>query len=178
MRNRTGSIGILLLGAVWAAPLSAQEVAAAGDGPFMPKAATELQWAPVTPPGFDEGMELTVVSGDPSKAGEPYVVRLRFPDGYRFPPHFHPVAENLTVLEGTFLLAPGEEADEAELVRYRPGDYMHIEARHPHFGGAAGATVIQLHGSGPFEIVVVGSPEDDGRRATRKPASAGTARDH
>lgn len=143
-------------------PAAAQEVAVAHDADaavFVEAPEAGLEWAPLTPPGFDEGMELSVVQGDPS-AAEPYVVRLRFPDGYRFPPHFHPNAENLTVLEGSFQLAMGETADDAQLKTYAPGDFLYIEGKHPHFGGATGTTVVQLHGSGPFEVIVVGSPED------------------
>jgi quercetin dioxygenase-like cupin family protein len=147
----------LLLG--WAAaPAMAQH---AGSGAaFEVAAAADLAWEPIQPPGFDPGMEIAVVRGDPAAQGEPYALRLRFPDGYRFPPHWHPVDENVTVLEGTFLLAMGERADEGRLRRYSAGDYLFIEGRHPHYGGASGRTVIQLHGLGPFDIIVVGSPED------------------
>jgi len=47
-----------------------------------------------------------VISGDPSKTGA-YTVRLMFPAGYRFPVHWHPGAENLTVVSGTFQLGMG-----------------------------------------------------------------------
>lgn len=152
---------------MWAAPATAQEQAAApsADSALMTMQAAALQWSPITPPGFDEGMEIAVVRGDPAVKNEPYVVRLRFPDGYRFPPHWHPVAENVTVLEGTFLLGMGERVDESRIRRYQPGDYFFIEPQHPHFGGAQGRSVIQLHGAGPFEIIVVGSPEDSRRTA-------------
>ena len=143
--------------AVTAAPSLSQQPT---DGPLVPVAKAALDWAPITPPGFDEGMEIAGIHGDPAAAGEAYTVRLRFPDGYRFPPHFHPKAENVTVLEGTFLLAMGEEADQNQLKAYVPGDYLFIEPEHPHFGGARGETTVQLHGMGPFEIIVVGSPED------------------
>lgn len=128
---------------------------------FSPVSADELTFGPIQPPGFEPGMEIAIVNGDPGVAGQPYTLRLRFNDGHRFPPHWHPVAENVTVLEGTFLLAMGETADEGALQRYEPGDYLFIAGRHPHFGGAVGQTVIQLHGTGPFDIIVVGSEEDD-----------------
>jgi hypothetical protein len=58
----------------------------------------------------------------------------------------------------------GERRDASRIERDRPGDHLFIEAQHPHFGGASGRTVIQLHGAGPFEIVTVGTPEDSQRR--------------
>lgn len=134
--------------------------AQSSDEVFVPIAGAELEWGAITPPGFDEGMEIAAIHGDPGVEGGAYTLRLRFPDGYRFPPHFHPNAENVTVLDGTFLLAMGEEADESRLQTYGAGDYLFIEGEHPHFGGARGMTTIQLHGVGPFDIIVVGSPED------------------
>ena len=53
----------------------------------------------------------------------------------------------------------GETADASKLKSYGVGDYLHIEPSKPHFGGARGATVIQLHGTGPFAINVVGMPK-------------------
>ncbi len=114
-----------------------------------------IEYAPIEVPGFDSGMQIAVLSGDPNGDG-PYVLRLAFPDGYRFPPHWHPMTENVTVLEGTFLLAMGDTVDESAITEYAPGDYLYIPAEHPHFGGAKGYTEIQLHGMGPFEINVVG----------------------
>lgn len=139
-------------------PAAAQQVPHA-DTSYVTMRDSALTWAPAQPPGFAAGMEMAVVRGNPTVAGQPYMLRLRFPDGYRFPPHFHPVAENVTVLEGEFLLAMGETANE-RLMTYGPGDFLYIAANHPHFGGARGRTTIQLHGMGPFEIIVVGSPQD------------------
>lgn len=116
-------------------------------------AATSLEWSPIQPPGFNPGTEIVVIHGDPSVPDKPYTLRLRFPDGYRFPAHYHPKAENLTVLSGTFLLRMGA-TESGELKAYMPGDYLHVPATQPHWGGARGTTVIQLHGEGPFEILL------------------------
>lgn len=150
-------------GALLAAPLHAQQQqgSASHANAVTSTPAAALNWAPITPPGFDAGMEIAVIRGDPGVVDAPYILRLRFPAGYRFPAHWHPVTENLTVLEGEFLLAMGERADESKLTTvYRPGDFIFAEAKMPHFGGARVPTVIQLHGVGPFAIIVVGSKED------------------
>lgn len=112
-----------------------------------------LQWSPIQPPGFDAGMEIAVINGDPAVADKPYTLRLRFKDGYRFPAHYHPKAENLTVVSGTLLLSMGTAASE-KLTAYAPGDFVHIPPKVPHYGGAKGSTVIQLHGEGPFDIIL------------------------
>src|SRR5687767_10795142 len=61
-----------------------------------------LRWTDA-PPSLPPGAKIAVVEGDLTVAA-PYTVRLRFPDGYRIPPHFHPVDEHVTVLQGTFSL--------------------------------------------------------------------------
>jgi hypothetical protein len=130
--------------------------------------AASIVWSEANIPGFDRGMKLAVISGKPDSANAPYTLRLSFPDGYRFPPHWHPMAENLTVLSGTLLLAMGERAEEAKLKPYATGDFLSIDGKKPHFGGARGATVIQLHGMGPFSINLVNAPPAG-------PASSGAA---
>src|SRR5690242_6239129 len=55
-----------------------------------------LKWGP-SPPGLPPGAQVSVVAGDPGKDG-PYVIRAKLPSGYKIPPHFHPTAENVTVL--------------------------------------------------------------------------------
>src|SRR6266404_4226379 len=118
-----------------------------------------LTWTDFAPPGFDPGMKLAVLSGDPGAKG-PYVVRLQFPAGYRFPVHWHPGVENLTVVSGTFQLGMGNTADWNALKSYGPGDFLYIPPKHAHFGGSAaqGPSVIQLHGEGPFQVIL-GAPK-------------------
>lgn len=144
--------------------LSAPDALAQDPPPPMQEAmqelaAADLAWNAAEVPGFLPGMEIAALHGDPSVPDQPYTLRLAFPDGYAFPPHWHPRAENVTVLEGTFLLAMGRSFDESQLKTYQPGDYLYIEAENPHFGKVQGRTVLQLHGIGPFDIVVVEGQE-------------------
>jgi quercetin dioxygenase-like cupin family protein len=113
-----------------------------------------VTYAPIEIPGFDSGMMIAVVHGDPNAATGDYTLRLKFPDGYRFPAHYHPMAEHVTVLSGTFLLAMGDVVDAAAIQEYEPGAFLYIPPKDPHFGGAEGETVIQLHGKNPFQIVL------------------------
>jgi ketosteroid isomerase-like protein/quercetin dioxygenase-like cupin family protein len=118
-----------------------------------------LTWSDFMPTGFDPGMKLAVLEGDPAAKG-PYVLRLMFPAGYRFPVHWHPGIENLTVVSGNFLLGMGNTADANGLKTYAPGDFLYIPPRHAHWGGstAGAASVIQLHGEGPFQLML-GAPK-------------------
>ena len=136
------------------APVTVVVLEPAGDDMTM-NAAAGLSFQPLEVPGFKSGMQLAVLHGDPASKGD-YTIRLKFPAGYTFPAHFHPNAEHLTVLSGTFLLSMGEKEGGA-LREYQPGDFLYIPPRKPHYGGAKGETVIQLHGIGPFDIKLAGT---------------------
>src|SRR3981189_1359273 len=74
-------------------------------------AAADLKWSD-GPPALPAGSKIAVLTGDPGKAG-PFTIRLKFPTGYKVPPHTHPTAENLTVISGTIGLGSGPKFDEA-----------------------------------------------------------------
>jgi quercetin dioxygenase-like cupin family protein len=116
--------------------------------------AKSLQWTELKVPGFDPGAKMAIVSGNPEGTGL-YTLRLSLPDGYKIPPHWHPMAENVTVLSGTFQVAMGERVDNSQLKSYEAGDFLYVAAKHPHFGSVRGTTIVQLHGEGPFAINLV-----------------------
>jgi uncharacterized protein (TIGR02246 family) len=135
-------------------PLPTTAPAAAAMADVKTAANSGLAWSDFNPDGFDPGMKLAVLEGDPGAKG-PYVIRVMFPAGYRFPVHWHPGIENMTVVSGPFQLAHGNTADWSALKTYGPGDFIYIPPRHAHFGGSGDASsVIQLHGEGPFQLVL------------------------
>lgn len=113
---------------------------------------TSLRWIPLDVPDFPPGASVAIVHGDPNVRNRDYVIRIRFPAGYRFPVQWHEESEHITVLQGSFLFAIGDEADESVLQRYGPGDFIFAPANTAHFGGARVPTVIQVHGTGPFRM--------------------------
>ncbi|HEU4830468.1 MAG TPA: DUF4440 domain-containing protein [Gemmatimonadales bacterium] len=131
---------------------AAPVVATVGDPTEMEiVGSADLKWAPFEMPGFKPGIQMVVIHGDPSSSGD-YTLRLRFPDGYNFPSHWHPNGEHLTVIRGTFKLGMGAREGAEPLKFYKAGDFLYIPGRMPHYGGAAGITEIQLHGMGPFKV--------------------------
>ena len=118
----------------------------------------DLKWGD-PPPALPPGARLAVVSGDPSQPA-PFVVRLQFPAGYRVAPHWHPTAENVTVLSGNVAIGMGEQFDEAAASQIPAGGYVSIPAEMRHFAMARTAATIQIHGMGPFVINYV-NPADD-----------------
>jgi ketosteroid isomerase-like protein/quercetin dioxygenase-like cupin family protein len=127
------------------------------ESPAAPPEASEivsrtgsmLTWTDFTPPGFPAGGKVTVLYGDPFSRGR-FVMRLQLPDGYEIPLHWHPTAENLTVLSGGLQLVMSGDLSDGRT--YGPGDYVYIPARQAHSAETRGPTVLQIAGQGPFQI--------------------------
>jgi len=153
---RRSNMAMLLATGLTAAAVAPAPGQASATEEMRTVAAKAITWSDANVPGFAPGMKMAVIQGNPAEAG-PYTLRLSFPSGYRFPAHWHPMAENLTVLSGTFQLATGDRVDDSKLKVYAAGDYVFMPATMPHFGSVRGLTVVQLHGEGPFKINLAGS---------------------
>ena len=119
----------------------------------------QLNWGPA-PPIFPPGARFAVVQGDPSVPGAIFTVRLRFPNGYVIPPHTHPTDEHVTVLHGTFLVGLGENFSREGMAALREDGFITAPANMAHFAAARGATEVQVHAIGPFQLTYV-HPEDN-----------------
>jgi quercetin dioxygenase-like cupin family protein len=102
-----------------------------------------------------------VLEGDPAKPGE-FTMRLSMPAGYRIPPHFHPVTEHVTVIEGTFYVGMGETADMTKATALPTGTFAALQPGVRHFAFTREPTTVQLHGTGPWSLTYV-NPADDPR---------------
>jgi hypothetical protein len=109
----------------------------------------DVQWG-AGPPDLPKGAQLAVLRGDPMKAGT-FTVRLKLPDGYKIPPHWHTQTEQLTILSGTFVLHMGDtmKAEAHDLVA---GGYHFLPAKMHHAAEVRGETIVQIDGPGPFDI--------------------------
>ena len=123
-------------------------------GATMPTIVTpsQVHWTAGTGPMA--GAQVAVISGDPSKPG-PYTMRLRLPDGGKFPPHFHGDIENVTVLQGTVLVGIGDKVDPAKMIALPAGSFVSVPAGLHHYAAAKGDTIIQIHGMGPSSMTMV-----------------------
>jgi quercetin dioxygenase-like cupin family protein len=122
----------------------------------------DLKWGPA-PPALPSGAQVAVLVGDPGKTGSMFAIRVKLPDGYVVPPHWHPSDENVTVLKGTLLIGKGTKFDPGHADELPAGSYMRMPKEMRHFAKAKGETILQVHGVGPFEFVYV-NPEDDPRK--------------
>lgn len=122
----------------------------------------QLVWKPALP-----GVELAVVSGDPDKKGGLYVLRIRTQGEVKVPPHWHVTDEHVTVLEGSFWIAHGEQYDATKLQELKVGAHSLVPAEVRHFGLHKAGNVIEVFGVAPFVVNFV-HPEDDPQRAKEK----------
>jgi hypothetical protein len=100
-----------------------------------------------------------VVSGDPSKPGAPFVLRIANRANQIVPVHWHPEDENITVVQGTWCLGSGDKFDRKALREMNVGDYALMPKKMLHFGWSKTDTIIQVHGIGPFRVIPYGTWE-------------------
>ena len=158
----------LVVAALVPAALTAQTPAASAPASQVIVAhAPSLAWAP-GPPSLPAGAEFVLLEGNPAEA-VPLTFRLRFPAGYRIPPHWHSVIEHVTVFSGTLNVGMGEQATYTGGTALNAGSFAAMPAKmvHSAWAGPEGVT-FQLHSVGPWSITYV-KPADDPR--TPKPAA-------
>lgn len=129
--------------------------------------AADLKWGPPPPVFEQKGSSFALISGDPSQAGL-YVVRLKMAAGYRIAPHWHPTDEHVTVLSGTFSIGMGETFDKTAMKDLPAGGYVLLPADMRHYAMAKTASVVQVHGMGPFMLTYVNPADDPSKRVSEK----------
>jgi mannose-6-phosphate isomerase-like protein (cupin superfamily) len=112
-----------------------------------------LEWTTV-PPILPPGARIAVVSGDPTMP-VPTTIELIMPDGYRMPPHSHPVDEFVEVKEGALLIGIGDEMDRRKTLRAEVGDTGTAPAGAHHYTIAEGRTRVRATFMGPYTITYV-----------------------
>jgi hypothetical protein len=103
-------------------------------------------------PLVKDGQVVTRVSGDPDTPGAPFVIRIDNVDGSIVPPHWHPEDEHIVVVQGTWYLGAGDRFSRSDLREMTVGAYALVPKKMNHFAWSQGATIIQVHGIGPFRI--------------------------
>lgn len=137
---------------------AAPAFAAQGDQDHVLVTPGQIEWR-AGPPSIPEGAEAAVLYGNPSEEGL-FALRLRMPDGYHLPPHFHPSPEIVTVISGTFRIGMGEKADPEATQALEPGSFFAFQPGMAHYAYAEGETVIQLNSTGPWGLTYVNKADD------------------
>lgn len=121
-----------------------------------------VQYGPV-PPFIPPGAQLAVLEGDPMASTGDYTVRLKMPDGYRIPPHWHPKRENVTVISGTMKLGMGDHFEESAMQSYPAGSFAYLDPNMHHYVITSGEVIVQIHGMSPVQFNYI-NPDDDPSR--------------
>jgi quercetin dioxygenase-like cupin family protein len=153
----------LLIAVVAVAGVASMSPARAMD-PHTIVSPQEIKWGPA-PAVLPPGAEAAVLFGDPGKAGL-FALRLKLPEGYRVPPHTHPVDEVVTVISGTFGLGMGETADQSQAQPLPAGSFFALPPDTAHYVFIDEETVIQINTVGPWGLKYV-NPEDDPRQKSQ-----------
>ena len=125
---------------------------------------TDILWKD-GPPSLPPGAKIAVLEGDPTGEGM-FVMRVRVPDGFHIPAHTHPKPERVTVIQGTFKLAMGDNPQKADARILPAGTYGVWPPGMVHAVWVEGETIVQFHGMGPWVINYV-NPADDPRNAKK-----------
>lgn len=126
---------------------------------------SDIKWGDV-PPDLPKGAQMAVLHGDPGKKA-PFTLRLKMPSGYKIPPHWHTRDEQLTILSGNFVLHMGDTMD-APAHSLEPGAYHFLPGKAHHAAEVKGETILQLDGTGPFDIHYLNPADNPNKSAVTK----------
>ena len=114
-------------------------------------------------PAFPKGIQIATLVGDPSKAGEVVVLRIKFPVNSQIPPHTHPYSEVVTLISGPVGTNHGEKLEKnGELLK--PGSLWVYPAKHAHYAWTGNQeAIVQVQFIGPGGIDYI-NPADDPRK--------------
>ena len=96
-------------------------------------------------PAFPKGVQIATLVGDPTKAGEVVVLRIKFPHNFQMPPHTHPYSEVVTLI-------------------LKPGSLWVYPAKQAHYawtGSEEGILQVQFTAPGGIDYI---NPADDPRK--------------
>ena len=117
-----------------------------------------IKWV-AAPPALPKGAQVAVLTGNPGKEG-PFVMRLKFPSGYKIPAHTHPADENVTVLSGTLNIGMGDKLDPKKGEAVKAGGFVRMPKGMHHYAWFTQETVLQLNAVGPWELTYLNTADD------------------
>lgn len=123
----------------------------------------KIQYGPV-PSFVPSGAQLAVLEGDPTASTGDFTIRLKMPDGYKIPPHWHPHRENVTVISGNFKVGMGDTFDASKMMTFGTGSFAYLDPSMHHYAMASGEVVVQVHGMSPLQFTYVNASEDPSKK--------------
>ena len=123
----------------------------------------DMPYGPV-PAFIPAGAQLAVLEGDPTASTGDFTIRMKMPDGYRIPPHWHPNRENVTVISGNFKVGMGDRFDTSKMMTFPAGSFAYLEPSMHHYAMASGEVVVQVHGMSPVQFNYINPGDDPSRK--------------
>ena len=167
MQTRHSLVSVLLSSVV---TLVFPTMAAAAGNPAADQVLLNIKsikWS-AAPPALPNGAQVAVVHGDTNKEGQ-YVMRVMMPPRYKMPFHWHSKTEHVTVISGALFVASQETYDKRIAHPVKQGGFLYVPARAQQFAFTKGATVIEIHGEGPYDIKYTNPSDDPQMGAQGKP---------
>jgi quercetin dioxygenase-like cupin family protein len=154
---------LLAAGLLWASVVQAEEVhPAAVLRPHIVLTPEDIRWG-ACPPAVPPGASCAVIEGSLAAADALFAYRVRMPDNYQIPPHFHPVDEHLIVISGVFNMGHGNK-DLGAPRSMTAGSFIVIPKGMPHFASTKGETIIHVYATGPWGLTYVDARDDPRNR--------------
>ena len=113
----------------------------------------EINWG-ACPGSLSSDAKCAVIEGDPKTPG-PFAMRLMLPEGYKLSAHWHPGIEHVTVISGTLHLVSGDDLAPAKAKAFPAGSYLVLPAKIHMMGWLSEASILQLHGVGPWGMTAI-----------------------
>jgi quercetin dioxygenase-like cupin family protein len=151
-------------------------LAAYAQGPSNPAAAVLKEHIMVQPDNIKwtacsnalpPGAQCASIEGELTAPNVLFTYRVKFPANYKIAPHFHPADEHITVISGTFHLAPGRQFDQRATRAMTAGSFIVMPKGHAHFAWTDSETIVQVHAIGPWGLTYVDPKDDPRQRATQ-----------
>lgn len=99
------------------------------------------------------GVKVAMIEGDLTKPG-PFLMRVKFPAGYKLDPHMHPGVEHTAVLSGELNVTYG--TDKGTRTEALPaGSVIVTPPNTVHSVSTTNETIVQTHGIGPWSSTPV-----------------------
>lgn len=131
--------------------------------------ASEVAYSPAPPGMLPRGAQMAVLEGEPAK-NQSFVMRIKMPDGYKVPVHSHSITDRAVVISGSLMFGLGDTMRADAMKELKPGSVVLIPAGIKHYAQAKGETVIQISGTGPYDIRWANPDEDPARSAPQATA--------
>jgi quercetin dioxygenase-like cupin family protein len=111
-------------------------------------------------PAFPNGVQIATVVGDPTKAGNVVVMRIKFPPNFQMPPHTHPYSEVVTLISGPVGTSHDEKFEKnGEMLK--PGSRWVYPAKHAHYAWTGNEeAILQVQFTGPGGIDYINAADD------------------